>query len=339
MRCRGPRPEAGPPHVSGRPACAPPPAAAGLGHHRPRPRAPQPPPPGGSRAERRRREARRQQPRAVFPPAGAKPRYEPHARSGTAVGPPGPPVHPGRAPPAPAEAPLPVGALAAHRVLPEGDDGPVVLDDVVVVLAIWGQRLGRTGHWRTREAGNRPRWAGWGGRAAPRRPARPLLAPTEPQPAPHTPAPRTDRACRPRAPYTDRASRPRALPAPHPLLRPRQLPPPRAPGAPRAPHRPRVPPARAFSAARSPTADVAAPVAGPGHVAGPSPRQPADSAPWPSAQRRPWAGWRADLCAQNRLPRAPRRLAGSETSPSSSRFLSDPRPNCSCAHKRTFTPG
>lgn len=44
-----------------------------------------------------------------------------------------------------------VGALPPHRVLPEGDDGgAVVLDDVVIVLAIWGQGLGRSGHWRSR---------------------------------------------------------------------------------------------------------------------------------------------------------------------------------------------
>lgn len=58
-------------------------------------------------------------------------------------------------------APLPVGTLPAHCVLPERDDGPVILDDVVVVLAIWGQGLGRPGHWRTPEDGNKPPWAGW----------------------------------------------------------------------------------------------------------------------------------------------------------------------------------
>lgn len=46
-------------------------------------------------------------------------------------------------------------------MLPERDDGPVILDDVVVVLAIWGQGLGRPGHWRTPEDGNKPLWAGW----------------------------------------------------------------------------------------------------------------------------------------------------------------------------------
>lgn len=42
---------------------------------------------------------------------------------------------------------LPVGALAAHCVLSIGNDvGPVVRNDVVVVLSIGGQSLGRTGH-------------------------------------------------------------------------------------------------------------------------------------------------------------------------------------------------
>lgn len=42
---------------------------------------------------------------------------------------------------------LPVGALAPHRVFPVRDDvGPVVLDDVVVILSIWGKGLGGTGH-------------------------------------------------------------------------------------------------------------------------------------------------------------------------------------------------
>lgn len=62
---------------------------------------------------------------------------------------------------APVPDPLPVGTLPAHRVLPERNDGPVILDDVVVVLAIWGQGLGRTRHWRTPEVGDKPLWAGW----------------------------------------------------------------------------------------------------------------------------------------------------------------------------------
>lgn len=42
---------------------------------------------------------------------------------------------------------LPVGALAAHCVLSIGNDvGPVVRNDVVVVLSIGGQSLCRTGH-------------------------------------------------------------------------------------------------------------------------------------------------------------------------------------------------
>lgn len=69
-----------------------------------------------------------------------------------------------RPPPLPVPAPLPVGTLPAHCVLPERNDGPVILDDVVVVLAIWGQGLGRTRHWRTPEEGNKPLGAGWGGR-------------------------------------------------------------------------------------------------------------------------------------------------------------------------------
>lgn len=63
--------------------------------------------------------------------------------------------------PLPVPDPLPVGTLPAHGVLPERNDGPVILNDVVVVLAIWGQGLGRTRHWRTPEEGNKPRWAGW----------------------------------------------------------------------------------------------------------------------------------------------------------------------------------
>lgn len=58
-------------------------------------------------------------------------------------------------------APLPVGTLPAYCVLPERNDGPVILDDVVVVLAIWGQGLGRPRHWRTPKKGNKPLWAGW----------------------------------------------------------------------------------------------------------------------------------------------------------------------------------
>lgn len=42
---------------------------------------------------------------------------------------------------------LPVGTLPSHCVLPKRDDGAVILDDVVVVLSIWGQRLGRSRHW------------------------------------------------------------------------------------------------------------------------------------------------------------------------------------------------
>ena len=54
-----------------------------------------------------------------------------------------------------------------------------------VVLAIWGQGLGRPGHWRTPEDGNKPLWADWGGRWL-------CLA----FPLARSPAPRADRACR-----------------------------------------------------------------------------------------------------------------------------------------------
>lgn len=50
--------------------------------------------------------------------------------------------------------PVPVGPLPAHCVLPERNDGPVILDDVVVVLAIWRQGLGRPRHWRSPDRGN-----------------------------------------------------------------------------------------------------------------------------------------------------------------------------------------
>lgn len=60
--------------------------------------------------------------------------------------------------------PVPVGPLPAHCVLPERNDGPVILDDVVVVLAIWGQGLGRPGHWRSPDRGNTR--GGWLGRRA-----------------------------------------------------------------------------------------------------------------------------------------------------------------------------
>lgn len=68
------------------------------------------------------------------------------------------PAAPAR-PPAPGRT-VPVGALPAHRVLPERNDGPVILDDVVVVLAIGGQGLGRTRHWRGPEEGSN-RWGCW----------------------------------------------------------------------------------------------------------------------------------------------------------------------------------
>lgn len=60
--------------------------------------------------------------------------------------------------------PVPVGPLPAHCVLPERNDGPVILDDVVVVLAIWGQGLGRPRHWRSPDRGNTR--GGWLGRRA-----------------------------------------------------------------------------------------------------------------------------------------------------------------------------
>lgn len=42
---------------------------------------------------------------------------------------------------------LPVGALSPHCIFPVRNDvGSVVLDDVVVILSIWGKGLGGTGH-------------------------------------------------------------------------------------------------------------------------------------------------------------------------------------------------
>lgn len=42
---------------------------------------------------------------------------------------------------------LPVGALSSHCIFPVRNDvGSVVLDDVVVILSIWGKGLGGTGH-------------------------------------------------------------------------------------------------------------------------------------------------------------------------------------------------
>ena len=48
-----------------------------------------------------------------------------------------------------------------HLVLPEKNDAPLILDNV---LAIWGQGLGQTRHWCTAEEENKPLLAGWGGK-------------------------------------------------------------------------------------------------------------------------------------------------------------------------------
>lgn len=37
-----------------------------------------------------------------------------------------------------------VGTLPAYSVLPKRNDAPVIMNDVVVVFSIWGQRLGET---------------------------------------------------------------------------------------------------------------------------------------------------------------------------------------------------
>lgn len=43
---------------------------------------------------------------------------------------------------------LPVGALSSHCIFSVRNDvGSVVLDDVVVILSIWGKYLGGTRHW------------------------------------------------------------------------------------------------------------------------------------------------------------------------------------------------